>query len=214
MSEREVAMRRENILALEGTPVLAERARPMTVEEFLDFAECREERYEFINGEICPMTGGKLNHFRIITNLMDLLLFRLPPSEYTRFSAGMLIRAGDETLLSPDVMVVSSQPETEANTRILLNPALVVEVTSPTSRHYDRGAKRDFYFDVPSIQAYLIVEQERPLVELHTRGRTGWQIRSSTGMDDDAPLDALDCRLPLREIYKGIGFVGESADAP
>ncbi len=190
--------------------MLMEQVRPMTVEEFLDFAESREERYEFINGEICPMTGGKLAHFDIITNLLDMLKSRLPVSKHRRYSAGMLIRAGADTLLSPDVMVVSGQPETEANTRILLNPSLVVEVTSPTSRHYDRGAKRDFYFDIPSIQAYLIVEQEHPLVELHTRGRTGWQIRSFTGMDDEAPLDALDCRLPLREIYANVEFEAAS----
>ena len=194
--------------------MLLEPVHLHTVDEFLDFAECREERYEFIDGEIVEMTGGTLNHFRIVRNLMDMLLVYLARADFERIPNGMLIKAGRSRLVAPDVIVVAGQPLTESNSRVLLNPAVVFEVTSPTSIGYDRGAKRGFYFDAPTIQAYLVAHQEQPLVELHERGEAGWRTREFAGLEAEAPIDALDCRLPLREIYQRISFDGEDLKAP
>ena len=186
--------------------MLIERVREKSIEEFLDFAERQEARFEYIDGEPCPMTGATLEHFDIVTNIMDLLKLRLSGRAYRRYSGGMLVKVGQQSLLSPDVIVVSGEPQTESNRRVLLNPAVVVEVISPTSIDYDRNEKADYYFDVPSIQAYLIVEQERPLVELYTRGEAGWLVRTIADLDDAVDIDALDCRLPLRDIYENIDF--------
>ena len=65
--------------------------------------------------------------------------------------------------------VVCGQPLLETDTRILMNPILVGEVTSPSTVNIDRGAKRDYYFNVPSLEIYLVVDQHRLFVELHTR---------------------------------------------
>ena len=177
-----------------------------TVEEFLDFAESSEEWHEYIDGEPVKMTGGKLNHFRIINRLQVLLETLLSDSGCEVLGSGMLIRVGEASLVAPDVSVVCGEPDTEADTRILLNPILVVEVTSPSSIERDRVVKREFYEAVDSIQAYLIVDQHRALVELYTRSETGWHIRSFSDLSDEVPLEALDCRLPLRGIYQRIEF--------
>ncbi len=191
--------------------MVIERVRQMSVEEFLDFAERSEYRYEYIDGEPIKMTGGKLNHFRLIHRLQFLLESLLSESECEVLGSGMLVRVGEASLVAPDVSVVSGEPETEADTRILLNPILVVEVISPSSVDHDRVVKRDFYQMVDSIQAYLIVEQDRPLVELHTRSETGWRLQAFSKLDDEVPLDALGCRLPLRDIYRNVEF--ESGDS-
>ena len=106
--------------------------------------------------------------------------------------------------------VVCGEPETEYKTLTLLNPTLVVEVTSPSSIDYDRGTKRELYGDVPSIAAYLVIDQHRALVELYTRMETGWQLQCFADLDDVVPLEALDCDLPLREIYRDIVFEPEA----
>ncbi len=186
--------------------MVVERVEKMSVEEFLDFAESSEEWYEYIDGEPIKMTGGKLNHFRLINRLQVLFERLLPESDYEVLGSGMLVRVGDARLVSPDVTVVCGEPETEADTRILLNPILVVEVISPSSLDHDRVMKRDFYQSVDSIHAYLIVEQDRMLVELYARGETGWQLQTFSQPDDEVPLAAVDCRLPLRDIYQRIEF--------
>ena len=183
-----------------------ERVQKMSVEEFLDFAESSEERYEYIDAELIPMTGGKLNHFRIINQLQVLLESLLPDSDCEGLGSGMLVRVGDGSLLAPDVIVVCGEPDTESDTRILLNPIVVVEVTSPTPIDRDRVLKREYYGDVSSIQAYLVVDQHRALVELYTRSETGWYIQCFSDLSDEVPLEALACNLPLRDIYRRIEF--------
>ncbi len=192
--------------------MVIERVRQMSVEEFLDFAENSEDRYEYIDGEPRQMTGGKLNHFRIIHRIEVLLESRLADTNCEVIAAGMLVKAGDARLVAPDVIVICGNPETEADTRLLLNPILVVEVTSPTSIDYDRVSKREYYSDVASIEAYLIVDQHRVFVELYTRSETSWHIQRFSDLDDAVPLAALECRLPLQDIYNRIEF--EEASSP
>ncbi len=186
--------------------MVIERVQKMSVEEFLDFAESSEEWHEYIDGEPIKMPGGKLNHFRIINRLQVLLETRLSGSGCEVLGSGMLVRVGEASLVAPDVNVVCGEPELEADTRILLNPILVVEVTSPSSIDRDRVVKRDFYADLPSIQAYLVVDQHRVLVELYTRSETGWNIQCFSDLSDEVALEALDCHLPLRDIYQRIEF--------
>ncbi|MDE2858414.1 MAG: Uma2 family endonuclease [Chloroflexota bacterium] len=193
--------------------MIAEQVRQMSVEEFLDFAENSEDRYEYIDGELYQMTGGKLNHFTIIANVTGRFQTLLADTHCLVVGSGMLVKAGGARLVAPDVSVVRGEPETEANTRILLNPILVVEVTSPSSIEHDRISKRDYYRDVASIEAYLIVDQHRVLVELYTRSETGWHIQCFSDLGDEVPLAAVDCSLPLRDIYQRIGF-DEELPAP
>ena len=189
--------------------MVIERLRRMSVEEFLDFAENSEDRYEYIDGEPRQMTGGKLNHFVIGMNVAFLFERLLADKDCQVLGSGMLIKAGDARLLAPDVSVVCGEPETESDTRILLNPILVVEVTSPSSIDYDRVSKRENYSEVASIEAYLIVDQHRAHVELYTRSETGWQIQRFTDLGDKVALAALECSLPLRDIYRRIDFEEE-----
>ena len=159
------------------------------------------------------MTGGKLNHFVIITNIVGKIRSLLADRDCLVLTSGMLVKAGETRLVAPDVSVVCGEPETEADTRILLNPILVVEVTSPSSIDYDRVSKREYYGDAPSIQAYLVVDQHRMFVELYTRSETGWHLQSFQDQDAVVPLEALACRLPLRDIYENIEFQNETASA-
>ncbi len=194
--------------------MVIERVQKMSVEEFLDFAENAEEWYEYIDGEPIKMTGGILNHFDIISNILFELRLLLAETDCRTLPNGMLVRVGDASLVSPDVIVVCGEPKTEADTRILLNPILVVEVISPSSVDHDRVVKRDFYESVDSIHAYLIVDQDRMMVELFARGENGWHLQTFSQPDDEVPLAALNCSLPLRDIYHNVEIEsGDSASA-
>ena len=82
----------------------------------------------------------------------------------------------------------------------------MLEVTSPSSEDRDRLDKLEYYYDVPSIEAYLIVDQDRVFAELHTRGQAGWQRQNFTELDDVISLTMLDCELPLDQVYRDIVF--------
>ena len=186
--------------------MIAEQVRQMTVAEYLAFVESSEDWYEYIDGELCPMTGTKYNHNVISYSLGFHLGILLADTDCQVLGTGQGIKAGETRFLIPDVSVVCGEPVTEENTRLLLNPILVAEVTSPSTVDIDRGSKREFYGDVPSIQDYLVVDQHRVLVELYTRRESGWHLQCFSDLKEDVPLEALDCNLPLREIYRGIVF--------
>ncbi len=189
--------------------MVLQRVRQMTAEEFLDFAESSEEHYEFIDGELHQMTTARFNHNVICYNLGFHLGMLLAGADCQVLGTGQGVKSGQARFLIPDLSVVG-RPLTDADSRLLLNPTLVAEVTSPTSMDRDRLLKTELYWDVPSIQAYVIVEQEYPLVELYTRRATGWQMQRFTDLGDEVPLEALNCRLPLRDIYGRIDFEAAS----
>ena len=119
----------------------------------------------------------------------------------------MRVRVSPTRYVYPDFSVVRGQPRLEDEKELtLLNPIVVVEVTSPTSATRDRVDKLGYYSEVPSIEAYLIVEQDLPRADLCTRAEEGWMLQMFDSVDDVVPLPMLDCELPLAQVYRGIEF--------
>ena len=70
----------------------------------------------------------------------------------------------------------------------------------------DRVDKLDLYYEVPSIEAYLIIDQDRPRADLYTRAQEGWHLQNFSNPENVIPLPMLDCELPLAQVYRGIDF--------
>ena len=101
----------------------------------------------------------------------------------------------------PDVTVVCGAAETAAeDPAALVNPVVLVEVLSDTTEAYDRGAKAAHYRRIPSVQAYLLVSQGEPLIELYRRRDDRWELveaRPGEWLD----LATLNARLDVQAIY-------------
>ncbi len=182
-----------------------------TAEEFLAFEADSEFKHELIDGEVYDMSGGTFNHSRISANIIGETISRLTHSNCVVNTSDMLVRLSEERYVYPDMSVVCGQALFEDDTEMaLLNPVLVVEVTSPTSMNYDRGLKRESYLRLPSVQAYLIIDQHRICIELYERADVGWRMQIFTSMDDVISLEALAIELPLSQVYRGIHFDGRT----
>ncbi len=179
----------------------------MTVADYLAWEEWQELKHEYIDGEIIEMSGGTRIHSRLIVNLTLALNRQLEYPAYLIHSSAMRVRIDISRYVYPDLSVVSGQERMEDERELtLLNPVLVVEVTSPTSARRDRVDKLGYYFDVPSIAVYLIIDQDRVHAELYTRAADGWRSRAFSSRDEVMPVAALNCELPLAAIYRGIIF--------
>ena len=177
-----------------------------TVEEYLAFEAESEFKHEFIDGVIYDMTGGTFHHSRIKVNITVALGIQLRGSDCAVCNSDMSVKVGDNRYVYPDVSVVVGQPQLEENDTLLLNPILAVEVSSPTSIAYDRYTKLGYYRELPSLEAYLIVDHRECLVDLHSRTDMGWHLQAYSGIDAVIPLPMLGCSLPLAEIYRGISL--------
>jgi Uma2 family endonuclease len=88
-----------------------------------------------------------------------------------------------------------------------LNPALIVEVLSPSTEAYDRGFKSAQYRTVESLQEYALVSQAEPRAEVFRRQPGGhWLLSEAVGLEAVCHFDSLDCAIPLSEIYAKVTF--------
>ena len=146
--------------------------RHMTVEEYLAFDEASEITNDYIDGAIIPMPGGTRKHNKIVAYTTAELVSSLGDRNCEVLGSQMRVRIDETKYVYPDVSVVCGELLFEnENETILLNPTLVVEVTSPTSRARDHVDKVAYYGAVPSIQCYLILDQDARLRRVLHVGR-------------------------------------------
>ena len=181
------------------------QTRQMTVEDYLALDEASDIRNEFIDGDIVPMPDGSGSHNSIVANAIGSIGVALRERDCTVYASQMRVRIDAATYVYPDVSVVCGAPEFEDDNQVtLLNPAVVVEVSSPSSIATDHVEKVAYYGNVPSIQGYLILDQARVFAEWYTRTKSGWHLRQFSDMDAEIALDPLGCRLRLAQVYRGL----------
>ena len=108
----------------------------------------------------------------------------------------------------PDLTVTCAAPEF-SNTRLatLLNPTLIIKVLSDSTEAHDRGDKFACYRSIVSLSTYVLVAQNRPIVEVFTRQSNGlWQLEEFSGLEAVVPLPAIGISLRLADIYARVQF--------
>ena len=184
---------------------MAVELRQMTVGKYLAFDEASEIQHEFIDGELIAMPGGSGPHNSIVARAIAALLGALDERDCTVFASQMRVQIDETKYLYPDTSVVCGEPVyADDNEVILLNPTVVVEVTSLSSIERDHVNKVELYGAVPSIQGYLILAQDRVFAEWYTRSESGWHLRQFSDPADEIELTPLGCALKLAEIYRGL----------
>ncbi len=165
-------------------------------------------RSEYVKGKIIAMSGASRAHNLITNNISGELRNLLKGSECETYANEM--RVSSPSTLSyfyPDVVVVCEEPRFEDDVfDILLNPIILVEVLSPSTEAYDRGEKFSHYRQLPSLQEYILVAQDRICVERFSRQENNWILTDFQNLEEHLPLISVECELPLREIYDRVTF--------
>jgi len=163
-----------------------------------------EERSEYLDGEVFAMAGASLEHNLIVMNIGSELRAQMKGRLCRVYANDMkvLIRSANAGKY-PDLVAHCGEPELlDGHRDVLLNPGLIVEVLSDSTEAYDRGDKFALYRHIPSLREYLLVSQDRVRVEYYRHGRDGqWTLTDYRGLEDQVPLESLDCTLALAEIY-------------
>lgn len=176
----------------------------MSLDEYFAWEQRSQVRHEYVAGEVHAMSGVTIRHNIIMLNLVRALH---PPAR----SRGCLVLATDVQLLAasdrvyyPDVMIAcGSAGHVE---RLVEQPSLVVEVTSPSTRGIDRREKLDTYMRIPTLRMYLIVDQRRRHVMVYSRDAEGaeWVCDELSGHADSVGVGFLGASVSLDAIYDGI----------
>ncbi|NEO28335.1 MAG: Uma2 family endonuclease [Kamptonema sp. SIO4C4] len=184
--------------------------RHYTVEDYLTQETQSEERHEYLDGEIVPMTGGTPNHNRITGNLLAFLNFALKGQPYDVFVTDQRLWIPEQRIYTyPDVMVIR-QPlalQTGRNDTVT-NPLMIAEVLSQSTRSYDKDRKFKAYRSIASFQEYLLIDQYTPHVERYTKTEEQtWLFREYDGLQATVSLQGFDFTIQLADLYDKVEFV-------
>jgi Uma2 family endonuclease len=190
---------------LSGMTQTAERM-VVTADEYLTQERRSETKHELIDGEIVAMAGTSLRHSTITINVGAALRPRLR-GRCRVFDSNARVHVESTGLFTyPDVTVACGELQyfNDGGFDTLLNPTLLVEVLSPSTEAYDRGAKFQHYQSIPSFVHYVLVSQEERHVDYFQRLETGqWLLTVHKGEDATLAVPRLGFEIPLAEIYEG-----------
>jgi len=186
--------------------------RQYSIEEYLESEISSEERHAYLDGEIVLMAGGTPNHNKITGNLYSALNFVLKRQPYEVYVSDQRLWIPEQRIYTyPDVMVIA-QPIAFAEGRrdTLINPLLIAEILSKSTRSYDKDEKFAAYRTIPSLQEYVLIDQYTLHVEQYYKTETGKWLFSETDGEATLQLAAIAFEIVLPDLYDKVDFGAEA----
>ena len=173
---------------------------PLDIQSFLAWEEQQEVRHEFDGVAATAMVGGTAAHSAIQRNLAISVGGRLRGKACQFYGSDLKIRVAG-SIRYPDGFVVCSP--VLARTKIVNDPVVIFEVLSESTARTDVGAKNREYEGTPSIQRYIILEQDAVAGTQFERVGGDWIGRI---LRDDFTLrmPEIGLQFPFRELYEGV----------
>jgi Uma2 family endonuclease len=190
-------------------PAIAYGKSKFTIEEYLEMEHTAVEKHEYYKGEIFAMSGAKYKHNLICTHILTALGNKLKGKPCRPLGSDMRIHIPKNTLFTyPDISIVCGEPQflndDEYN---LLNPSVIFEVLSPSTKNYDRGDKFKLYRDIPTLREYILVDAQSVSIEafyINTGGQ--WELKEHKNVTETLEVRTIATSLELEMIYEGIDF--------
>jgi len=188
---------------------LQTQQRYYTPEEYLELEEKAEYKHEYRDGEIVPMTGGTTNHNKIALNFAANLKFGLRGQDYDIYIGDVRLwipRYRQYTY--PDVMVIEGEPiYTGTGTTTVMNPSLIVEVLSKSTKNYDLGDKFIYYRSISEFQEYILIDQTKYHLMQYAKNPNGqWVLSEQESADGVLELRSIEFQINLSDIYENVNF--------
>lgn len=180
-------------------------AFPLHRYTFADYARLEAEsstRHEFLDGEIYAMAGGTPEHAALAMAVGSALLERLRGGPCRVFTSDLRVRVKETGLTTyPDVTVVCGPTERDPESpTTVLNPRVLVEVTSDSTARYDRNEKLWHYKRIPSLDAIIIVSHEQRRIETWVRSGSDWTETIALS-GQRAEVTPLRCSIDVDSTY-------------
>ncbi len=179
----------------------------ISVEDYLQGEQESEVRHEYVAGTVYAMTGGTNAHATITLNSVASLHGQLSGKPCSVFSSDTKIRLevnGRTRFYYPDVSVTC---EPNALSEAFQDkPVVIIEVLSASTRRTDEEEKREAYCTIPTLQCYILLEQDSVGAIVYERQGDKWTRLVYTNPDDTIVLPDIHAELPLKTAYDSVEF--------
>jgi Uma2 family endonuclease len=202
------------LAVLESVQESPKAPRLYTLKEYLQREENSKELHEYYDGIIIKLPMARVPHNIITANMTAELTLaaraaRAMNKKYSVMNGQQLVYLPKLNFsLYPDVLVVSETLECfDKNEVLLINPTLIVEVLSKSTKKYDRTDKFDEYRTLDSFKEYVLIDQKRCHIEIRYRETPDtWRYTEVTDMQGSIFLKSLNCSILVADIYDNINF--------
>jgi len=173
---------------------------PISVEDYLQGELISDIKHEYIDGHVYAMAGASTNHGRIASNVSGELRQHLKNLPRDVLIADFKVNVNRHKFFYPDVVVICDS--NNADVYYTEKPLLIVEVLSNSTQRKDRTLKRLAYQSLPSLQEYVLIEQDFVDVEVSRRS-VNWDSHHYF-LGDEVYFESLDLKLLVTEIYRRV----------
>jgi Uma2 family endonuclease len=183
----------------------------MSIEEYLEMENAADEKHEYYKGEIITRPASKVSHNIITGNFFGVLGNKLKAKNCQPYGSDARIHIPSNTLFTyPDISIICGEIITLNNDDYnVLNPTVIIEVLSRSTRNYDRGEKFKLCRDIATLKEYILVDSESIHVEVFRLNANGhWELEEYNSLSDVVIIKAIDETIILSEIYDGVQITG------
>jgi Uma2 family endonuclease len=181
----------------------------ITPAEYLLAERASEEKHEYYDGQVLAMSGASLKHIRITRNLTLTIGTYLQEKDCEILPGEMRVSTpGRDTYMYPDAVIFCGKETLEDDVfDTLLNPSVIFEILSPSTRSIDKGRKFFFYQQIPTLQEYIMIDSQKRFIQLaRKQADSSWIIEIIKNADASLFIRTINFSLPLQEIYSDTGL--------
>ncbi len=185
----------------------------ISIEEYLEMENASLEKHEYYKGEVFAMSGAKIPHVRITDNFLFQLKLKLKEKKCQPYGGDLRIHIPSNTLFTyPDISIICGEVITLDNDEFnALNPTVIIEVLSKTTKNYDRGEKFKLYRDITTLKEYILVDSESVHIEVfRLNDNNHWELEEYNDANVYLEIKAIDESILIAEIYEGVNISREA----
>lgn len=187
----------------------AHKIPEFSVEEYLKHEAESNTKYEYHKGQIFALAGGTINHGLLCANIYSEIRNKLRQnnSNCKPLSSEIKLHVKSDkydSFLYPDTMAICGEiEESDTNQHAVKNPVLIVEVLSKSTADYDRGDKFHIYRQIPTLQEYVLIEQDKYVVDIHYKNPKSdlWRITRVEGEESLINLQSLNISISMGHLF-------------
>jgi Uma2 family endonuclease len=181
----------------------------ISAEAYLANEKAALEKHEFYKGEVFAMSGASLKHNQIFSKIFISIGNKLKGNRCRPYGSGLRIHIPKNSLYTyPDISIICGDPElTGEQFDTAVNPSVIIELLSKSTRNYDKGEKFTLYRDIDSLKEYILIDTEKIHVEKHLRfADNSWQLTEFKNIENIFTINTINIQVALNSIYEGLSF--------
>ncbi|MBV9962643.1 MAG: Uma2 family endonuclease [Parafilimonas sp.] len=179
----------------------------VSIEEYLEMENNALEKHEYYQCEVFAMSGAKAPHNEIAGNLYAALHNKLRGKKCKPYNSDQRIHIPANTLFTyPDISIFCGGIITLNDDKVnALNPTVIIEVLSKTTKNYDRGEKFKLYRDIQTLKEYIMVDSETMHFEIFRLNENNhWELEEYNEADDNIEIRSINENISMAEIYEDV----------